>query len=129
MCGGRDFAQAAFMAMVLDGIATDRGKPSLLVEGEARGADRHAKAWALRWSVPVCPHPADWQRYGLAAGPIRNREMLDHDNPGLVVAFYDRPVAHSKGTKDMVRAALEREVQVVQITVDRAVHVRQALAS
>jgi predicted Rossmann-fold nucleotide-binding protein len=47
-----------------------------LLHGGARGADRTIgrAAFQLGWSVEVLP--ADWRRHGRAAGPIRNRELL-----------------------------------------------------
>ena len=48
-----------------------------LLHGGARGADRTIgrAAFQLGWSVEVLP--ADWRRHGRAAGPIRNRELLE----------------------------------------------------
>ena len=48
-----------------------------LLHGGARGADRTIgrAAFQLGWSVEVLP--ADWHRHGRAAGPIRNRELLE----------------------------------------------------
>jgi len=48
-----------------------------LLHGGARGADRAIgrAAFQLGWSVEVLP--ADWRRHGRAAGPIRNRELLE----------------------------------------------------
>ena len=48
-----------------------------LLPGGARGADRTIGRAAnqLGWSVEVLP--ADWRRHGRAAGPIRNRELLE----------------------------------------------------
>ena len=72
----------------------------LLLHGGARGADAAIgrAAQQLGWSALVMP--AQWQLHGRAAGPIRNRELLEqavaraeaHSSPGyqasvLVVAF------------------------------------------
>lgn len=59
----------------------------------------------------VLPFPADWSRYGRAAGPIRNRQMLDQ-KPSLVLAFHS-DIAHSKGTADTVREAQRRRITTV----------------
>lgn len=55
---------------------------------------------------PVERYPADWERYGKRAGPIRNRKMLDQ-GPDLVVAF-----GGDKGTADCVREARRRGIAV-----------------
>ncbi|MEV5140350.1 SLOG family protein [Streptomyces syringium] len=47
------------------------------------GADHHAALWADNWAatglggVTEELHPADWATHGRAAGPIRNRHMVD----------------------------------------------------
>jgi hypothetical protein len=48
-----------------------------LLHGGARGADRAIGRAARQLGWPVEVLPADWRRYGRAAGPIRNRELLE----------------------------------------------------
>jgi len=83
---------------------------SALVTGCARGADLMAERWASARGVPIEHHPADWARYGRAAGPVRNAEMLAA-RPGLVLAFH-RDLGASLGTADMVRRALAAGLRV-----------------
>jgi hypothetical protein len=52
--------------------------------------------------------PADWNRFGPAAGPIRNRLMLD-ENPDLVIAFHS-DLSNSRGTADTVTEARSRKI-------------------
>ena len=54
-------------------------------------------------------YPADWDRHGKSAGPIRNRQMLAEGHPDLVVAF---PDTVSRGTWDMIGAARHAGVKV-----------------
>ena len=88
--------------------ATARRPVSLLLHGGARGADRlidHAARY-LAW--PVQAIPAEWGRYGRAAGPLRNglllRRALEEATPAqasvLVVAF-----PGASGTASLVRQA------------------------
>ncbi|MFO8238205.1 MAG: SLOG family protein [Prochlorococcaceae cyanobacterium] len=48
-----------------------------LLHGGARGADRAIGRAARQLGWPVAVLPADWHRHGRAAGPIRNRELLE----------------------------------------------------
>ena len=48
-----------------------------LFHGGARGADRTIGRAAFQLGWPVEVLPADWCRHGRAAGPIRNRELLE----------------------------------------------------
>lgn len=77
---------------------------TVLIEGEAKGADTLARLWAEANRVHVDPYPANWETFGRAAGPIRNRQMLVVGKPELVVAFH-RELSNSKGTRNMVQQA------------------------
>jgi len=69
------------------------------------GADWQAHRWALSAGHPTDPRPADWTRFGRAAGPLRNQRMVDvlADVPHRLVMAY--PVGSSAGTMDCVRRA------------------------
>ncbi len=81
-----------------------------IIEGEAKGADTLARkvAESLGWSV--MRFFAEWDRFGKAAGPIRNRRMLDEGKPDLVIAFHAN-IERSRGTKDMVEQAKKRGIE------------------
>lgn len=57
--------------------------------------------------------PANWKQYGLAAGPIRNQQMVDYCNQrtNMCLAFHD-DLKSSKGTLDTVRRALKQKIRV-----------------
>ena len=98
--GGRDLAWP-HQRIAAELLARSSGRlVHLLLHGGARGADAAIAraAHQLGWSSVVMP--ARWERHGRAAGPIRNRELLEqaiaravaHSSPGsmasvLVVAF------------------------------------------
>jgi len=82
-----------------------------IIQGDARGADLIAKSVARAQGCPVESYPADWTRYGRAAGPIRNKQMLDEGKPDLVLAF-SQHLAFSKGTANMVGQARQRGIEV-----------------
>jgi hypothetical protein len=73
--------------LVLDGFDAVYGI-ACVIHGGANGADYIAGRWAQdTGGIPVEEFPADWNRHGNSAGPIRNQEMLDKGKPDLVVAF------------------------------------------
>lgn len=109
MCGDRRWTDAEKIA-----AAFDRYQPTLVIEGEAAGADTLARLEAERRGIRVLDFPADWDIYGRAAGPIRNRQMLDQGRPDLVVAFHS-DLGASKGTRHMVELARKYGVPVVVI--------------
>lgn len=85
-----------------------------IIHGAARGADSLAAIVAARLGFKIMAFPADWKKYGNAAGPIRNRLMLDQ-NPELVIAFH-ADLANSKGTKDTVIEGKRRGIPVELIS-------------
>ncbi len=105
VCGGRTYFDAERIDLVLDILG-----PSLVIHGDARGADSLAANWAVKRGVPHKAYPADWQRHGNSAGPKRNRLMLVDGRPDLVVAF-----PGGTGTSDMIGAAMQRGVPVVEL--------------
>lgn len=87
----------------------------VVVHGAARGADTMADEWAhnlgcVESRVTREPYPADWERYGRAAGHKRNQEMLD-TSIDLVLAF---PLGRSPGTRGCVRLAKKAGIPVKQ---------------
>lgn len=60
---------------------------SVLRHGDAPGVDRYVAAQMRqrRPDVVVVAHPADWNRWGKAAGPHRNREMMEKS--AALIAF------------------------------------------
>lgn len=83
----------------------------ILIHGYARGADRLAHEIADELKLEIRPCPADWERYGKAAGIIRNRRMLEEDKPDIVIAFHPN-LAAARGTKHMVEIARKANVPV-----------------
>lgn len=114
VCGSRNWDRPWLVYAVLDGLEMNHG-PLCIIEGEARGADLMGRAWAEDRSRPFEPFPADWERNGRAAGPIRNRKMLAEGKPDLVVAFSD-DLPNSKGTRDMVTIARAAGVPTVVVS-------------
>ncbi len=78
-----------------------------LVTGGARGVDSSAERWARRHGIPVTIHRAKWRRYGSAAGPIRNQQVVD--DAEAVIAVWD---GTSTGTADTVERARKRGIPV-----------------
>lgn len=87
---------------------------TVIIHGAQRGLDTIADEVAKSLGFATDPHPANWTLYNRAAGPIRNREMLDL-KPTLVIAFHPS-LATSKGTKDCVKEAMRRGIPVEVIS-------------
>lgn len=74
--GGRDLDWSSDRVALALRQAVSGRLVQLLLHGGARGADRAIAAAAHRLGWPVEAIPAQWARYGLAAGPVRNGQMI-----------------------------------------------------
>lgn len=76
-----------------------------VIHGNAQGADSLAHSVCMEYGIPVTPYPADWDKYGNAAGPIRNEVMLRDGKPHGILPF-----PGGTGTKHMISIAYEAGV-------------------
>lgn len=107
VCGGRDFNEYESLEYFLDAFRAENDV-SVVIHGAARGADSMAGEWAKSRGIPVIVFPADWNRHGRAAGPIRNKKMLDEGKPNLVISF-----PGGRGTANMMEQARAAGVPVM----------------
>lgn len=87
----------------------DRG-PHTLVVGKGRGGDEIAEGLARGWDWTIEGHPAAWDRYGPAAGPMRNTEMVQAGGDRLVAMPDGRGL--DSGTGDLIRKAINAGMPV-----------------
>lgn len=129
VCGGRTYGkhclkQRVHLIETLD--AQHALKPiTLLVHGDAEGADRLAKRWAQNAGVPEQGYPADWDdidhpdavvrtrkdgtKYDVTAGFRRNDTMLvEHPEIEDVIAFEG-----GRGTAHMTELAAKRGKNII----------------
>lgn len=111
--GSRDWADAQTVHDALEGQLVEHGS-IVVVHGAARGADSIADSWAKKkkaegHKVEVESYPADWNRHGKAAGPIRNQQMVDL-GAHVTLAF---PLGKSVGTRHAMRAAQKAGIRVI----------------
>lgn len=106
VCGGRGYMDFKTLTRVLDEI-----KPTVIINGDAPGADGMSSCYGQNNGIPVISVRAQWDYYDRAAGPIRNAWMLEHCKPiDLVVAFPGKA-----GTANMVKQAKEAGIPVREI--------------
>src|SRR5262249_42898977 len=103
--GGRDYILKRPDYQYLTLLHTTEGF-SLVITGDADGADTCVDNWARVSKIDRIIVPANWDKHGRAAGPMRNSRMLD-----LAMLLsrhqYKMPVAGvafpgNRGTSNMV---------------------------
>ena len=122
VCGGRDYTDFEKIHNALADLCDRKGlwdRPSsaakrwvgknalCVVTGGARGADTIAIEWALLNGAAFKVYEAEWDKYGLRAGPVRNQAMLQENKIDLVLA-----ARGGAGTADMVRRAKKAGIEV-----------------
>ena len=109
IAGTRDFDDYSLLREKCDKILANKRKDSVItiVSGTAKGADRLGEGYARERGYQIERYPADWDRDGNKAGPLRNIEMAK--NADALIAFWD---GQSRGTKHMIDTALNEELVV-----------------
>ena len=110
VCGSRHWTNVGRIREILAALQPG----DIIVHGACQGADTIADTVAKELGLETEPHPANWGLYGKAAGPIRNREMLE-SGIGHVFAFHNG-LEQSKGTKNMVSLAFRAHIPVTHVT-------------
>jgi hypothetical protein len=84
------------------------------VQRAFNGADWHAHLHALCRGWTIQERPADWKRYGLKAGGVRNQQMID-EQPRMDI-LVAAPDSGSRGTYDCMRRAKAAGIPVDNIS-------------
>lgn len=84
-----------------------------VVSGCCRGVDRAGEEWARQRGIPVKRFPANWKKFGVAAGPIRNAEMAEYAEALVAI-----PTGVSRGTRDMIDKAKARGLEIDEVWFD-----------
>lgn len=113
--GARDWTDENFIYNKLS-ILSER--KVTIIHGCCQGVDMVSDSVARKLGFNIIAKPAEWKKYGRAAGPIRNKEMINEalifKNKGIetiVYAFHDN-LEKSKGTKNCVNQALKLGLNV-----------------
>lgn len=101
--GGRNWRGRAELTRILTQL-----KPTLVLQGGCpTGADQFAREWCAQTNTPCDTFPADWNKYGKAAGPMRNQLMVN-TRPDAVVAM-----PGGRGTGDCVHRAQRAGLRII----------------
>ena len=104
--GTRDFNNYHLMSNILTNFIAPIEENIIIVSGGARGADSMAVTYAkiIGLDEPLV-FPADWTRYGKAAGHMRNPDIVNAAD--VLFAFWD---GKSTGTADSIELAKNKGI-------------------
>jgi len=100
--GSRSFSDYSLLCKALESFDIDH-----IISGAAKGADTLAAKYAIEKEIPLKEIPADWDKHGNAAGPIRNKQIVDECDQ--VIAFW---CGKSRGTKSTINLSHKQKKPV-----------------
>lgn len=115
--GSRYATPEAHRAAIEWALSAAKGYPAVtLIHGGAPGVDTIAAQIATEWGWALREYRANWDRFGKAAGPLRNKEMVDA-GADVVTAFPIKGLAN-RGTKHCAGYADEQGLTVHTFPLD-----------
>jgi hypothetical protein len=109
--GDRNFSNKWFVYEIIFVFLDDKDLKILV--GDCRGLDYWVRYWAEELDVPHEVFKANWDKHGKAAGPIRNKRILER-KPDVLIAIHPN-MDESKGTKNMVAQARGLGIPVIEL--------------
>ena len=115
IAGSRHYADYSQLRDVCDNLLADKCQTHriVIVSGGAQGADSLGENYARERGYALKRYPAQWDKYGRAAGPIRNAEMAR--NADALVLFWN---GKSRGSLNMKEEAEKIGLPVRTIMID-----------
>ena len=107
IAGGRNFTDYKKLCQICDNILQDQTNIEIVSGAYYKGADKLGEQYAKERGCKIKQFPADWKRFGRAAGPKRNEQMANYAD--VLIAFWD---GNSKGTKHMIELAKQARLKV-----------------
>ena len=110
--GCRYYTDYKLFKSCLDEILKDQKDEIIIISGHCSGVDLMAERYATESGLKAEIFYPEWEKYGRAAGPIRNKKMVEAAN--IVIAFWD---GKSKGTKSLIKYAEISKKEIIKIDI------------
>ena len=107
IAGNRTFTDYKKLSEICDHMLQNQTDVEIVSGACSSGADLLGEKYAAEKGFRLTKFPADWKRFGRAAGPKRNEQMAN--DADALIAFWD---GNSKGTKHMIEVAECRGLKV-----------------
>jgi len=107
IAGGRNFTNYQKLKQTCDHLLQNQTNIEIVSGAYYKGADKLGEQYAKERGYKITQFPANWNKYGKAAGPKRNQQMANYAD--ALIAFWD---GKSKGTKNMIDLAKQGGLKV-----------------
>ncbi len=108
IAGGRNFTNYQKLKETCDHFLQDQTNIEIVSGAYYKGADYLGEKYAIDKGYKLTKFPADWNKFGKAAGPKRNQQMANYAD--TLIAFWD---GKSRGTNNMIELANKRKLNVL----------------
>jgi hypothetical protein len=85
-------------------------KITTVISGCAKGVDSLGEKYAIENNIPIIKYPAEWNKYGRSAGPLRNIEMAKIADALIAICKNN-----SRGTTHMIQEATSRGLMIYSV--------------
>ncbi|CAM1347852.1 DUF2493 domain-containing protein [Tenacibaculum sp. HL-MS23] len=106
IAGSRNFTNYQKLKHECDKFLDKQKNIEIISGAHYKGADKLGEKYASEKNINIIKFPADWIKYGKAAGPKRNKQMAIYAD--ALIAFWD---GKSKGTKNIIQLAKQRQLK------------------
>ena len=113
IAGSRNFTNYQMLKTICNQILQDQNNIIIVSGGHYKGADKLGEQYAIEKKIKIIKFPADWMKYGKAAGPKRNKQMAIYAD--ALIAFWD---GKSIGTKNMIQQAKHNQLETRIILIE-----------
>ena len=110
--GCRDYNDYVFFKSCIDAILKNEKDEITIISGHCSGVDLMGERYAAENGINIEIIFPEWAKYGRAAGPIRNKKMVEAAD--LIIAFWD---GISKGTRSLIKYAQDNKKEVIRIDI------------
>tara|TARA_R110002096_G_scaffold338000_1_gene531284 strand:+ start:333 stop:683 length:351 start_codon:yes stop_codon:yes gene_type:complete len=105
IAGSRNFTDYQKLKTECSQFLQEHKNIEIVSGGHYKGADRLGIQYAKEKGFNLIKFPAEWNKLGKAAGPIRNKEMANYAD--ALIVFWD---GKSSGTKNMIQLAKQKGI-------------------
>lgn len=114
IAGSRSIKDSGLVNQAMDRCGFDVTE---VICGMATGVDTLGYRWAQCNNKKIIEMPANWNKYGKAAGPIRNRQMAEECDCAVIVWDGESPGARNM-IDEMIRVNKPYFIQMTKSTVE-----------
>ncbi|MCI2230298.1 DUF2493 domain-containing protein [Polaribacter sp. MSW13] len=107
IAGSRNFTNYQKLKTVCNQFLQNQTDIEIVSGAHYKGADKLGEQYAKEKEYPVTKFPANWNRYGKAAGPKRNLQMVNYAD--ALIAFWD---GKSRGTLNTIKLAKQKGLTI-----------------